>query len=409
MITREAPVRQRRADRIRLASPQLGDEEIAAVAKVLRSGVLTDGPITAEFERSFADRHQVDHAVAFCNGTVALTAMYMALNITAGDEVIVPSMTFISSATSVVHVGASPVFADVDAATFNLDPADVARKVTPRTRAILAVHYGGQAADMDELRAIADDAGILLLEDAAEAHGAMYRDRSVGSLGDAAMFSFTPTKNITTGEGGMVTTNRGDLARKLRLLRNHGQTNRYDHDSLGFNWRLTEMQAAIGVVQTAKLDGILAQKRRNAQRMAELLSTVTGIRSPVARPDRRHCFMIYTVLVDRDRNHVMAALLTQDIEARLYFPPAHRQRVFDGGRVDLPVTDWLGEHMLSIPFHAQMSDVDLVAVAAALALATRTTVVEQEVAVRSQSGHRTAEGARSIPVGAALARPTTAS
>jgi perosamine synthetase len=351
---------------IRLASPELGDEEIAAVSRVLRSGILTNGPMTVEFERSFAARHQVEHAVAFCNGTVALAAMYTTLGIAAGDEVIVPSMTFISSATSVLHVGATPVFADVNAETFNLDPLDVARKVTSRTRAILAVHYGGQAADMDELRAIADDAGILLLEDAAEAHGAEYRGRSVGSLGDAAMFSFTPTKNITTGEGGIVTTSRGDLARKLRLLRNHGQTSRYHHETLGFNWRLTEMQAAIGVVQTAKLDGILAQKRWNAQWMAGRLRTVAGIRGPVVRPDRRHSFMIYTVLVERGRDDVMARMLAQDIEARLYFPPAHRQPVFNGGIVDLPVTDWLSEHMLSIPFHARMSGSDLEVVAAAL-------------------------------------------
>src|SRR4051812_44734830 len=182
--------------RVRIAAPTLGIEEEEAVARVLRSGMLTNGPATAAFEAKMAELHQTEHAVAFANGTVALAAMYLAAGIGPGDEVIVPSLTFVSTATSVLHVGASPVFADVHADTLNLDPADVARRLTSRTKAIVPVHYGGQAADLDDLSAIAENAGIDLLEDAAEAHGATFRARPVGSWGRAGMFSFTPTKNV---------------------------------------------------------------------------------------------------------------------------------------------------------------------------------------------------------------------
>ena len=233
--------------------------------------------------------------MAFANGTVALVAMFAALGIGPGDEVIVPSLTFVSSATSIVYAGATPVFADVDPDTFNLDPVDAARRLTPGVKAILAVHYGGQAADLAELAALADEAGVCLLEDAAEAHGAHYRDRPVGTWGDAAMFSFTPTKNITTGEGGMVTTDRGDLADRLRLLRNHGQTAPYEHTILGCNWRMTEMQAAMGRCQVAKLDAILARKAALAEEMGRRLEKVDGIQPPVVRPDRDHVYMLYTV------------------------------------------------------------------------------------------------------------------
>src|SRR5438105_6654395 len=252
-----------RRPKIRLASPDVGEEELDAIKAALFSGVLTNGPRTTAFETAFARRHEVSHAVAFANGTVALAGIYLALGIGPGDEVIVPSMTFISSATSVLHVGARPIFAEVTEDTFNLDPADVETRLTPRTRAILAVHYGGQPADLFELASIARGAGVALIEDAAQAHGASYQGRPVGGFGRAAMFSFTPTKNVTTGEGGLVTTNDEHLDHQLRLLRNHGQTSLYHHHILGYNWRMTELQAAMGIVQIRKLDAILARKQAN--------------------------------------------------------------------------------------------------------------------------------------------------
>jgi perosamine synthetase len=321
------------------------------------------GDETVAFEQEFAAVHEAEHGVAFANGTVALHAILLGLGIGAGDgdgdEVIVPSFTFISTATSVLHAGATPVFADIDTDTFNLDPADVARRLTPRTRAVIAVHYGGQPADLDELAALCADAGILLLEDAAEAHGATYRGRHVGAIGRAGMFSFTPTKNITTGEGGLVTTNDGDLAERLRLLRNHGQVDTYHHAILGFNWRLTEMQAAIGRVQLGKLPHILERKRAAAAHLNERLDAIAGITPPVAKTDREHVYMLYTATVDHDRDLLLERLLDAGIEARLYFPPAHHQAVFEGSADDLPVTDWAAAHALSLPLHARLTDGEL--------------------------------------------------
>lgn len=345
----------------------MGETELAAVREVFESGVLTNGPRTRAFEHAFAARHEVSHAVAFANGTLALTAIYLALGIGSGDEVIVPSMTFISSATSIRHVGAMPVFADIDPQTFNISAEDVQRRVGRRTKAIVAVHYGGQPADLDELRAVADEAGAALIEDAAEAHGTTYRGRAVGGHGRAGMFSFTPTKNITTGEGGMVTTDDGDLESRLRLLRNHGQTAPYQHDVLGFNWRMTEMQAAIGQVQLGKLDDILMQKRSNARWMEKRLNGVLGVTAPVTRPDRDHGFMLYTVLVEADRDRVLNALQAEGIESRWYFPPAHRQPIFaDMAPANLPVTDEVGQRMVSIPFHSRLSTGELEHVASSL-------------------------------------------
>lgn len=258
--------------------------------------------------------------------------------------------------------------------TFNLDPADVVARLSPRTRAIVAVHYGGQPADLYELAAIARDAGVTLIEDAAQAHGATYQGRPVGGVGHAAMFSFTPTKNVTTGEGGLVTTNDQGLADKLRLLRNHGQTSLYQHAVLGYNWRITEMQAAMGVVQMSKLDAILARKSANANYLQSRLSDEL-IELPVARRDRSHPYMLYTLKIRNGlRNKVRDSLLQQGIEARLYFPPAHSQPVFRDPRVTLPRTELLAEQMLSIPFHSRLSVAELDTIAEALKESVATAV-----------------------------------
>ncbi len=345
--------------RIRLARTLTGEEEVQAIREVLDSGVLTNGPRTAEFERVFAERHDVAHAVAFSNGTVALAGMYLALGIGRGDEVVVPSMTFISSATSVLHVGARPVFADVDPYTYNLDPEDVRCRITERTKAVLAVHYAGQPAAMDELQKVCDEAGVVLLEDAAQAVGARYLGKPAGGLGRMAMFSFTPTKNITTGEGGLVTTDDADLAAALRLMRNHGQTALYRHEVLGWNWRITEMQAAMGVVQMGRLDGILERKRRNAAWMGQRLSRVPGLTPPWTDPRTEPVHMLYTCLVDERRDDVLGGMIEAGIEARLYFPPSHRQPVFQQDGLTLPVTEDLSRRMLSIPMHAQLHQYEL--------------------------------------------------
>lgn len=347
--------------RIRLASPVTGEEEVDAVREVLASGILTNGPATRRFEALMAERQGTDHGVAFANGTVALSAMYLGAGLGPGDEVIVPSLTFIATATSVLHVGATPVFAEVLPDTLNLDPDDVVRRITPRTRAVVPVHYGGQAADLDRLRDIADEHDLVLLEDAAQAHGATFDGRPVGSWGHAGMFSFTPTKNITTGEGAMVTTDDEVLAQRLRLLRNHGMSARYHHEIVGWNWRLSEVQAAIGCVQMGRLDQILATKRANAEVMADLLTGIDGVTAPVRPPDRDHPFMLYTIQVEGGRRDAISAALTAaGIENRIYFPPIHRQPVFaDLPDPRLPVTDAAADRILSLPFHSRVEPDDL--------------------------------------------------
>lgn len=352
------------AHRIRLASPDLGEAELDAVRRVFASGVLTDGPATERFEAACARRQATTHAVALSSGTAALTAMYLALGIGPGDEVVVPSMTFISTATSVVHAGARPVFADVRPDTFTLDVDDVARRLTPATRAIVAVHYGGQAADLAPLAALAEDAGVALLEDAAEAHGATYRGRPVGGIGHMAMFSFTPTKNVTTGEGGVVTTDDAELARRLRLLRNHGQTAPDRHEVLGYNWRLSEMQAAVGEVQVQRLDEVLARKREQARTLSDVLGSVPGVTPPHVAEDRDHVYMLYTALFEEGRDGVAAGLAEAGIETRVYFPPAHRQPIFARpGAPELPVTEWVADRVLSLPIHSGLTDAELLEVA----------------------------------------------
>jgi perosamine synthetase len=352
--------------RYRLAGFDVGDDELAAIRDVFSSGVLTNGERTREFEDRFAMRHAARHAVALANGTLALTGIYLALGIGPGDEVIVPSLTFVSTATSVVHVGATPVFADIEREAFGLDPIEVEHRITARTKAIVAVHYGGQACDVAALTRVANDAGIPIIEDAAEAHGATYRNHPVGSWGRAAMFSFTPTKNLTTGEGGVVTTNDREIAERIRLLRNHGQTAPYEHRLLGFNWRMTEMQAAMGTVQLTKLDAILARKRRNADWMGQRLGAIDGLRVPTVMDDRDHTYMLYTVLVNRDRDRIMRELQGAGIEARLYFPPAHLQPIFAGAAANLPVTEDVAQRMISVPFHSKLELADLEYIAHAL-------------------------------------------
>lgn len=350
-----------RPPKIRMAAPVMGDEEVDAVREVLESGFLTNGPFTRRFETMMATRHGTEHAVALANGTVALAAMYLALDIGPGDEVIVPSLTFVATASSVLHVGATPVFADIVPSTLNLDPDDVARRITSRTRAIVPIHYGGQAAEMAAFRSLADAHGIALLEDAAQAVGASFQGRPVGSWGDAAMFSFTPTKNVTTGEGSVVTTNDGDLAHRMRLLRNHGMSGRYHYEMVGWNWRLSDIQAAIGCCQLDRLDSILATKRANADIMGGLLADIDGVTAPTARPDRDHPYLLYTLEVPANRrDRLIDALAAAGIESRIYFPSLHRQPVFsDHADADLPVTDEKSERILSIPFHSRLGEADM--------------------------------------------------
>jgi dTDP-4-amino-4,6-dideoxygalactose transaminase len=352
---------------IPLASPNIGKEEAQAAYDVVKSGWLNEGKKVECFENNFADFIGTKHAIAFFNGTVALHSVLAALKLKQGDEVIVPSFTFISTANSVIFTGAKPVFADIDEYTFNMSPDDVNEKISNRTRAIIPVHYGGQAADMKQLCEIADDNNLLMIEDAAEAHGATYHDRKVGTFGNAGMFSFTPTKNITTGEGGIITTNDKKLSGNLRLLKNHGQSSPYHHIILGYNYRMTEMQAAIGIEQLKKLNLIIDLKQKNQEYLTKKLSSVNGLTPPFVPADRKHVYMLYTIKIDEkesgiSRDAFMQKLEKKGIMTKIYFPPVHMQPYYKDigySNQKLPVTEKIFNSVCSLPCHSKLTKKEL--------------------------------------------------
>ena len=357
---------------IPVSRPVLGREEAEAVVKVIESGMVAQGHVTAEFEKAFASYCGVKHAVATSNGTTALHAALLAGGIGPGDEVIVPSFTFIATATSVSMCGATPVFADVDDRIFTLDPASVEKLVTPRTRAVVGVHLFGQPFDIPALTAICRDNNLLLVEDAAQAHGSTFRGRKVGSFGEMACFSFYATKNMTTGEGGMVTTNDAELADRVRLLINHGQKEKYLHTSLGYNFRLTDMGAAMGLVQLGKLDAMNAKRAANAKYLDRSFRC-PGLVTPQVRPDSTHVYHQYVLKVEKGaklpRDALMKALAAKGVGTAVHYPrPVHDQPLYRGrqGSDPCPVSSRLASSVLSLPVHPLLTQDDLTGIARAV-------------------------------------------
>ena len=320
--------------RIPLARPWFDDAEVAAASAVVRSGQLCQGPQTEAFEAEFAAKLNVRHAVAVSNGSVALLVALEAMGLTAGDEVIVPDMTFISTVTSAVRLGATPVFADITLTDYNLDANLVERLVTPKTKVLIPVHYAGQVANMDAIADIARRHNLKILEDAAEAHLARYKGgKFAGTIGDAGIFSFTPTKPMTTGEGGMIVTDNDEIADRCRLIRNFGDRGKLNWDAMGFNYRLNEVASAIGRCQLAKLDEIIAMRRAKARRYDEAFAACDLIHIPWLRGPEDSNYQLYTIrlAVDRldvSRDAIIAELTDRGISTRLYYPALHRQGVF---------------------------------------------------------------------------------
>jgi perosamine synthetase len=350
---------------IPIARPQLGSEERDAVWDVMRSGMLAEGARVAELEERFAAMVGVPHAVAVSSGTAALHLSLLALGIGPGDEVITVPCTFIASANSSVYTGARPAFVDVSTSDFCIDVERVEAAISPRTRAIMPVSLYGQPADMPALAALAEARGLFLVEDAAQSHGATIAGKSSGSWG-AGCFSFYPTKNMTSGEGGMLTTADAALAERVRLLREHGMTARYHHDTLGYNFRMTDIHAAIGLVQLAKLPAFNARRRQIAARYdAEL----RGVVIPRPRPGVVHVYHQYTLRVNR-RDEFAAGLAERGVGSGVYYPiPVHRQKPFQAlgyGGQRYPVTERLADEVLSIPVHPGLSDADVAAVIVAV-------------------------------------------
>jgi perosamine synthetase len=348
---------------IPIAAPQIGDEERRAVIAVLDSGQLAQGPVVEAFEREFAAWIGVRHAVAVNSGTAALHLLFLARGMKDGDEIITSPFTFVASANAALFVGARPVFVDIELDTYCLDPALVEAAITARTRAIMPVDLYGHPSAMNELREIADRRGLLLIEDACQAHGASIDGRKAGALGVDATFSFYPTKNMTTAEGGMVTTDDDEVAAKVRSLRQHGATERYRHDILGYNFRLTDLAAALGRAQLAKLDGFNEVRRRNAAMLNKGLSGTPGVRLPQERAGCRHVYHQYTIRVEHERDAMQERLRDLGVGTAVHYPiPVHRQPLYRDlgyGADSLPCAELAANQVLSLPVHPGLSESDL--------------------------------------------------
>lgn len=365
---------------IPIALPHVGEEEWQATRECFQTGWLTQGPKVAAFEKAFARRHQAEYALAVSNCTTGLHLILAAMGIGPGDEVIVPSFTWIATANAVLYCGATPVFADILPETFNIDPAEVVRKITPRTRAIVAVHLFGLPAEFDALCEAAKDQNIPLVEDAACAAGATYRSRPVGTLGLAAAFSFHPRKSITMGEGGMITTNDHALAERIDKMRNHGaeisEQQRIhgpapyllpEFNILGYNYRMTDLQGAVGLVQLGKLDAFLEQRSRGAEFYRRELAGLGWLRCPAAPAHCRHAWQAFVTWVDPataplPRNEIMRRLQEAGVATRpgthaVHMLGLYRSRL--GCRPDdCPNARDADRCSMAIPLHNRMTDDD---------------------------------------------------
>ena len=353
---------------INISKPHIGDEEKAAVLQVLDSGQLAQGPRVKEFEEKFAAWCGTKYAVATSSGTTALHVALLAHGIGPGDEVITTPFSFIASANCVLYAGARPVFADIEPDYYMIDPAAIEKAITPRTKAIIPVHLFGQAADMGPIAELARKHNLAVIEDACQAHGATYQGKTVGAWGTAC-YSFYPTKNMTTIEGGMITTNDEQVAERARLIRNHGSPKRYLHDSLGFNFRMTDLQAAIGLVQLGKVSGWNEQRQKNAAFLTGRLSGLPGITPPKVRPGSGHVFHQYTIRAE-GRDAALEKLAQKGIGVGVYYPiPIHQQPYYRelGYDVHMPVSEAASLEVLSLPVHPGLSQMELDEIAAAVA------------------------------------------
>lgn len=362
------------------------EDDIPAVAVALQSPWLTGGPKVDEFEQAFASRVNAKYAVAFSSGTAALHGAVFAAGLGAGDEAITSPLTFVATANCVLYQGALPVFADVSRDTLNLDPELLAGKITPNTRAILPVAYAGHPADLDPILGLAEQHGLIVVEDACHALGAEYRGRCTGSIAHMSVFSFHPVKHVTTGEGGMVTTERADFAETLRSFRNHGLSTdarqrqgsgtwRTEMTLLGFNYRLTDVASALGLSQLNRLDANLARRAGIAARYTEAFRNLPGVCPPNVREGVRSAWHLYPVRVDAsallaDRDQVLRALRSENIGANVHYVPVHLQPYYrdrfgyQGG--EYPVTEQAYGQLISLPMFHGMSDHDVEDVIAAV-------------------------------------------
>jgi perosamine synthetase len=350
-------------------------EDIRMVKDTIQRGTFwAIGPNIDEFERRLAEYLGRKHVVTFNSGTSALQAVLMAYGVKARDEVIVPSFTFIATANAPIFVGARPIFADIEEKTYGLDPADVRRKITPRTKVIIPVHYGGCPCQIEELKKIAKTRNIILIEDAAESLGAAVAGKKAGTFGDAAVFSFCANKVITTGEGGAVATDSDDIYEKMKLTRSHGRaenanyfssTENMDYVTLGYNFRMSDITAALGVAQLKKVDKLIGMRRQKAYRLSARLTGIKEIETPYPPEGFQHVFQMYTILVksgQSGRDGLMAYLAQKGIMTKVYFSPVHLTHFYKEVQqydCKLPVTELLARQVLTLPLYPGLTEAEI--------------------------------------------------
>ncbi len=358
----------------------VGEEEVQAVAEVLRGGWLTMGPKTLEFENEFARDVGARHAVAVSSCTAALHLAYECIGLKPGDDVLIPTTTFTATAETVTYFGARPVLVDIDPLTMNIDVADARRRVTPRTRAIVPVHFAGNPCDMAEIQDLATDFNLRVIEDAAHAIPARYRGKTIGSISDLTAFSFYATKTLTTGEGGMVATDNDEYAQRIRMMRLHGISRdawkrygsegnwHYEVHEAGYKYNLTDIQAAIGLVQLAKCDAMCAARRRVVERYNQAFGLNPGLEIPTVPGDRTSAWHLYVLRINEDvlgigRDEFMSELKSRGVGTSLHFIPLHLhpyyQREFGYREGDLPAAEQQYRRCLSLPLYAAMDDKEI--------------------------------------------------
>jgi len=351
--------------KINIASPQIGKEEIKAVTEVLKSGMIAQGPKVAELEEKFAKFIGVKYAIATSSGTTALHVALLSHGIGPGDEVITSSFTFIASANSILYTGARPVFVDIDERTFNINPENIEKKINKKTKAIMPIHLYGGASDMTKIMAIAKKHKLIVIEDACQSHGAEWHGKKVGSFG-IGTFSLYPTKNMTTGEGGMITTDSKEIYEKANLLRAHGSKVKYYHDILGYNFRMTDINAALGVEQLKKLPKFNKIRQKNAAFLSKNLSNIPGLITPNVGENMTHVFHQYTIRITKEfglsRDDVLKKLNEAGIGTAVFYPlPINEQKVYRelGYKSDTPIAKKVSNEVLSLPVHPGLKESDL--------------------------------------------------
>jgi perosamine synthetase len=351
----------------------VAEEDIQAAVAVMRSGMLAQGRNVEAFEKRFAEMTDAPHAAACANGTCALQLAYEPL-IQPGDKVLVPAWTYIATASMLVARGAAPVFCDVHADTFCIDVADAERRLAPGVTAVAVTHLYGNAADIDAVEDLAKRKGLRVIYDAAQAHMATWKGKGLGAYGDAVTYSFYPTKNMTTGEGGMVTTRDAELDREVRLLRSHGETRKYYHERIGYNYRMTDLEGAVGLSQCDRIEAITARRRANADVLDAALAEVAGVATPVATRGAEHAYHLYTIRIEPgaftvDRDRFAEALRAEGVQCAVHYPHALTKQPCFADFVDgaVPVSESLSSQVLCLPIHQGLTDAQVAQVAQGVA------------------------------------------